>query len=524
MNSQNPGKVAYRQFQRFLTASPAFLYLLRITGRETFLVWMSENLERITGWKDIDSGNWQDWWIENIHVEDRAVVERSQQAQLRAKCTSMEYRFRRPDGAYTWIRDERQLLKDDKGRVEIAGAWVDISHQKRLESQLIQAQKMEAIGVFAGGIAHDFNNLLTIIRGHTELALEQLPGGNPSRPDLEQVKKAGEQGAFLTAQLLAFSRNQSRHPQILNLNDTVVDMRGMLARLIGDDIELSYTTQADLGPTYAEPGHLQQIIMNLVVNARDAMPNGGKLSIETSNVSFDESRTLQHLDPSSESYVMLAVCDTGVGMDADTCTRMFEPFFTTKESGKGTGLGLSTVYEIVKQAKGVVSVQSKPGHGTTIRVYLPRVRQSPSPPEAENTMISNMRGSETILVVEDEAAVRALVNRVLQMAGYRVLEASDGSEALRVFQDNAGKIDLVITDISMPRMSGNELIRHLSIKDPEIKALFISGYSDEAVLRNGAAGSRITFLRKPFTVENLLRAVRNAIHEGPDKAAPKTLN
>ncbi len=395
----------------------------------------------------------------------------------------------------------------------------DITYRKRaederenLQAQLAQAQKMESIGRLAGGVAHDFNNLLTVIKGYTELLLEDFATDDPKRADIEQIAKAGQQAASLTAQLLAFSRKQMLQPRTLNLNDVLDEMGEMLRRLIGEDIDLLTIFQPDLGLINADPGQLQQIVMNLAINARDAMPKGGEITIETANVNLDEDYFRRHPVVKKGSYVMLAISDSGVGMDMETQARIFEPFFTTKGKGKGTGLGLSTVYGIVKQSNGFIWVYSEPGKGTTFKTYFPRTESEIANVTAKNKSEPESRGWGTILIAEDEPVVRSLAVRILRGRGYNVLEASNGKEALDIARKYDRKIHLVLTDVVMPGMSGRDLVSQLESERTGIKALYISGYADNAIVHRGMLDSDIAFLQKPFAVESLARKVRALIN------------
>jgi PAS domain S-box-containing protein len=405
----------------------------------------------------------------------------------------------------------KALLTDKHGNKQIVGLIRDITEYKRLQAQFMQSQKMEAIGVLAGGVAHDFNNLLSVIKGYTELLMEDLALDDPRRLDLEQIDKAGQQATSLARQLLAFSRKQMLQPKILSLNEAVAEMSTMLRRLIGEDVSLVVNIRPDTGSVYADPAQLQQIVMNLAVNARDAMPQGGKLIIETANAEFDDDYIGDHSIAKAGSYVMLAISDSGVGMDATTQARIFEPFFTTKEKGKGTGLGLSTVYGIVKQSNGFIWVYSEPGRGTTFKIYLPRAERQTAKDRADGKSESGSRGFENVLVVEDEASVRALACRILRNRGYAVLEASNGEEALKIAEEYAGEIHLLLTDVVMPEMNGRELASKIEAIRPGIKALYISGYTDNAIVHHGMLDSDVAFLQKPFTVDCLVRRVREAI-------------
>jgi nitrogen-specific signal transduction histidine kinase len=389
----------------------------------------------------------------------------------------------------------------------------DITERRSLEQQLRQSQKMEAVGRLAGGVAHDFNNLLTVIKGYSELMLEQTAPGGPLRAEAEEVKKAADRAASLTRQLLAFSRQQVLAPRILDLNAAVGNIEQMLRRLLGEDIELSTVLGEKLGQVKADPGQVEQVIMNLAVNSRDAMSRGGKLTIETANVALDESYMREHGGVKSGRYVMLAVSDTGTGMDEETRSRIFEPFFTTKEMGKGTGLGLSTVYGIVKQSEGYIWVYSEAGQGTTFKVYLPRVDESADESQKMAALGSGDRGTETILLVEDEDGVRALVKQVLSRQGYTVIETRHGREALQECERHSGPIPLLLTDVVLPQMSGRELAERLKALRPDIKVLYMSGYTDDAILRHGVIDQETAFLQKPFTTSVLARKVREVLDQ-----------
>ncbi|MFH1742854.1 MAG: response regulator [bacterium] len=394
------------------------------------------------------------------------------------------------------------------GSVHIAR---DITEQKKLEQQLIQAQKMEAVGRLAGGIAHDFNNVLMVVTGYSEFVLRKLREDDPMREDVEEIKKAGERAATLTRQLLAFSRRQVLQPETLNLNTLIADMDKMLRHLIGEDIEVLTTLCPDLGQVKVDPGQIEQVIMNLAINARDAMPQGGKIIMETANVDLDEDYTRGHAGASPGPHVMLALSDTGCGMDAETRERVFEPFFTTKEKGKGTGLGLSTVYGIVKQSGGCIYLYSEPGKGATFKIYLPRVEEATESAKPKRTSTGSYRGTETILLVEDEEVVRNLVSRMLKEHGYTVLEASSGSEALQMCARREGPIHLLVTDVVMPGMSGRDLSERLSSERPEIKVLYMSGYTDNAIVQHGVLEEGVHFLQKPIMPEALARKVREVL-------------
>jgi two-component system cell cycle sensor histidine kinase/response regulator CckA len=384
----------------------------------------------------------------------------------------------------------------------------DITERRRLEEQLRQAQKMEAVGELAGGVAHDFNNLLTGILGYCHLMLDEIPADHPLRPDLVEIRSAAERAASLTHELLAFSRRQMLQPRVVDINVLIAQLQKLMRRLISEEVELVMALAPDLHPVTVDPASVEQILVNLAVNARDAMPAGGRLTIETANVELDEAYAVTHVTMNSGPYVMLAVGDTGEGMDAATRARVFEPFFTTKEQGKGSGLGLATVYGIVKQSGGYIWVYSEPGHGTVFKVYLPPTPSSVARPAGGAA--DDLTGWETVLLVEDEDAVRALAREVLRRHGYVVLEARHGVDAVRVAERHLDAIHLLITDVVMPYMSGRELADRLVSVRPAMKALFMSGHTDHSLI-HGDVPPGAAFLEKPFTPEILARRVRRIL-------------
>jgi len=424
----------------------------------------------------------------------------------------VEVTRRRKDGTSVNISLSVAPLHDAAGRVTgMLSLAADVTEMRQLEVQYRQAQKMEAVGRLAGGIAHDFNNLLTAIIGTTALVLEDLGLESRARLDIQEIEKAAKRAAGLTRQLLIFSRQQVLEPRALDLNALVGNLEKMLHRLIGEDIELRTKQATALGAVRADPGQLEQAIVNLVVNARDAMPQGGRLTIETADVELDRGYVAGHVPTQPGPYVLLAISDTGVGMDGATKARLFEPFFTTKEPGRGTGLGLATVYGIVKQSGGYIWAYSELGHGTTFKIYLPRVAETPEAPESTTSPPTPVRGSETLLVVEDQEEVRKLTKRVLEARGYTVLAARNGAEALEIVAQHPSKIHLMITDVVMPGMNGRELAQHARARRSYLKVLYVSGYTGEAVLQHRLLEPGVAFLQKPFTPDVLARKTREVL-------------
>ncbi|MGO8787746.1 MAG: PAS domain S-box protein [Terriglobia bacterium] len=417
--------------------------------------------------------------------------------------------------ARTVLASGRPIVDSEGRKLGAVATMIDITERKCLEQQFLHSQKMEAVGRLAGGVAHDFNNLLTIITGYGQMLQRNLEPGSSMRAHVDEVLKSGERAAALTRQLLAFSRRQDFSPRVLDLNAVVSNTEKMLHRLIGEDVELLTVLPAGLGVCRGDPGQIEQVIMNLAVNARDAMPAGGTLTLETANVDLDETYARGHIPVKPGSYVMLAVTDTGCGMDAATQAHIFEPFFTTKESGKGTGLGLATVYGIVKQHGGNIWVYSEAGQGTAIKIYLPRIEIGATQVETKRPTTRELRGSETVLVVEDEPSVRSLMVRLLRSMGYWVLEASRADEALMVCLRHKGPIHLLLTDVVMPQMSGRDLLDRLRPLRPDIRVLFTSGYTEEAVHRRVLEGGA-AFLQKPFMEEALAGKVRDVLDEGKE--------
>jgi nitrogen-specific signal transduction histidine kinase/ActR/RegA family two-component response regulator len=395
----------------------------------------------------------------------------------------------------------------------VIGVALDITERKHLADQLRQSQKMQAVGELAGGVAHDFNNLLMVMKGHAEMLLDRLGENTAELQNAKQIHEAAERAAGLTRQLLAFSRKQVLQPRVLDMNEAVGGMIQMVSRIIGESIELAFLPGSKLGCVKADPSQIEQVVLNLVVNARDAMPKGGRLTIETTNIDLDRSYATSHAVVEPGPYVMLTVTDNGCGMDTETQARIFEPFFTTKGPGRGTGLGLATVYGVVKQSGGYIWVYSEVGHGTTFKVYLPRVAATADKLVAEKQPAAPSPGTETILFVEDEENVRELVSEYLQARGYTVIEAGDGIAALELAEKHSGSIQLLITDVVMPKLSGRELATRISAQRKDLKVLYISGYTDDSVFRHGVLEGGMSFLQKPFNLKALAEKVR-AILDG----------
>jgi PAS domain S-box-containing protein len=422
-----------------------------------------------------------------------------------------EKRYRRRDGSFVWARVNMSVHRDATGEAQHFIAVIeDITDRRTLEAQVRQASKMDAIGQLASGVAHDFNNLLTVILGFAELLTTDVTVTGQHAQDVSEIIKAAQRASGLTKQLLAFSRQQVLHASALDVNGLITDMVGMLTRLIGEDIKVVLALAPNLSLALVDRGQLEQVVMNLVVNARDAMPGGGRLTIETTGVelensSFHEETVMQG------TYVMLAITDTGSGMTKETQRRLFEPFFTTKEPGKGTGLGLSTTYGIVKQSKGYIWVYSEPAHGTTFKVYLPCSNRELVEPVSPAIAAPIESASETVLLVEDESGVRQLAKRILDNAGYRVLVATNGDDAETMFARHADSIDLVVTDVIMPGCGGPELLGRLQVRAPELRVLYMSGYTEQSAAHKAGLEPGLPFVQKPFTAAELVRQVRDAL-------------
>jgi two-component system, cell cycle sensor histidine kinase and response regulator CckA len=453
-----------------------------------------------------------EWWLSKIDPEDRPTVVSNFSALQAGETVSATFRVHPPDLSSRWVRGRGFAVLDQwQHPYHLVCLFEDITQMRQTEEQLRHAQRMEAVGSLAGGVAHDFNNLLVVIQGYAELIARDLGSSHRSQTDLGEILAAARRAAALTSQLLAFSRRQILQPQILDLNDVLRRVELMLRRVIGEDITLSMRLSDPLGRVNADPGQLEQVVMNLAVNARDAMPDGGRLTIETADVELDEAYAAQHPGATTGRQVMVAVSDTGIGMDEETRRRLFEPFFTTKPAGRGTGLGLATVYGIVKQSKGSIWVYSEPGKGTTFKIYLPAVGGAATPVTAPPVDVPALVGTETVLLVEDQVEVRGLIEKTLGRAGYRVLAASDGAEALGVARVHDGPIHVLLTDVVLPGKSGREIAREILTVRDDVRVLYMSGYTDDAIVRHGVLEAGLAFIQKPFAGSGLLHKVREVL-------------
>lgn len=493
---------------------PGIFYLFDENGR--FLLW-NDNFEKVSKYsgKEISGMQPSDFFLD---AEKELIREKINEVFETGEALVEAYFVSKDQTRTPYFFTGKRISFEQLDCV--IGMGIDMTERKKTEEalrqseeQLRQAQKLESVGRLAGGIAHDFNNMLTAINGYSDLTLRRLNSDDPLRHNIEEIKKAGERSAELTQQLLAFSRQQIMQPKILSMNDVVSDTSQMLKRLIGEDIRLTISLHSQAGQVKVDPGQLSQVIINLAVNARDAMPKGGILTIETANVVLDEEYTVKHHDLTPGKYVMLAVSDNGVGIDEERQKYIFEPFFTTKEIGKGTGLGLATVYGVIKQSGGHIWLYSEIGQGSTFKIYLPRIDEDHLEKESDSPASGIYLGNETILLVEDEKMVRNLSRQVLQACGYRVIEAANGVEALKLCERTLIQFDLLLTDVVMPEMGGRELSEKLAKLYPKIKVLFTSGYTDDAIVRHGVINEGANFLQKPFTFDALARKVRQLLDE-----------
>jgi two-component system, cell cycle sensor histidine kinase and response regulator CckA len=479
----------------------------------THTTYRSEAIHSVFGYPLEEADATADWWRDRVHPDDRESYDATvATGPAGSRGWGQEYRFRRHDGSYATVHERVVIVRDDEGNiVRFIGGITDTSERRELLQQLVQSQKMEAVGQLAGGIAHDFNNLLTVVKCHSELLLDELRTDHALRDDVVQIHQASVRAAALTRQLLAFSRKQLLLPRQVDLNEVIRGLEPMLRRLLGEDIAIRTDLTAGLGTTMADAGQVEQVLVNFAVNARDAMPGGGTLAIRSFVARLDEEFCRRNAGARPGTYCAVEVRDTGTGMDERTVARVFEPFFTTKDVGKGTGLGLSTVYGIIKQSGGYVTAESTPGAGSTFTFYLPRRDDDAAGSEQEPEKFPLPRGRESILLVEDEPSVRALARRMLERHGYTVVEAEDGASALEIARERDGTLDLVVTDLVMPRLSGRELAERLRAEHPGLRYLFMSGYTDDDIVRRGLSRPGMAFLSKPFTMAELLQAVRKVL-------------
>jgi two-component system cell cycle sensor histidine kinase/response regulator CckA len=491
-----------RRLERVITSSGAVLYELAPRDGVMRFTWISENVADLLGYS-LAEALAPGWWSGNVYPDD--VTKSEPEVEPRTDGVR-EYRFRHKDGGYRWVRDDQRVVPDEaSGRAHIVGTWLDITEQRHLEEQLRHAQKMEAIGTLAGGVAHDFNNILTVVTSYAEL-LSRTEDDPNRRCDLDEIVAAARRATLLTRQLLTFSRKTIAEPQSISVSYVVARLGGMLRRLLKENVKLVPRLSDDVAPILGDPNQLEQVVMNLVINAADAMPDGGTLVIETQNIELDDAYARTHGRVTPGRYVMLAVTDTGAGIDPSIMDKIYEPFFTTKPPGQGTGLGLASTYAIVKEAGGHIWVYSEPGQGTTFKVYFPWERASKASPSPSSTP-SELRMLGTALLVEDDARVRRAVRRMLERIGFDVMEAPDGEAGLGVAAGHEGPIDVVVTDLMMPRLGGGAFARRLALSRPSVPVVFMSGYTDDAAFRRGLLESEYTFVQKPFTREHLEAAI-----------------
>jgi len=502
---------AETRYRSLVELSPAVVYLAQPYPPYS-PIYVSPNV-KMFGYQSAEWLSRDDMWRSIIHKEDRARVLRiTENAMSQGLDTELEYRILGRNGEIYWVHDKGSFISDEQGeKIGWQGVILDITKTQALEEQLRQSQKLESVGLLAGGIAHDFNNMLTAINGYSALTLRRLKEDDPLRRNIEEIKKAGARSADLTQQLLAFSRQQVLQPVVLNLNEVITDTIKMLQRLIGEDIQITTVLNPKVGRVKVDPGQFSQIVINLAVNARDAMSQGGKMTIETANIFLSPDYAEQHVAVLPGAYVMLAVSDTGTGMSAETKDHIFEPFFTTKDVGQGTGLGLATVYGIVKQSGGIIEVESGQGSGTTFKIYLPRVAEEVRETNVKNIPVEMPKGTETILLVEDEEMVRNLSREVLEECGYTVIEAVNGIEALELCDKGDCKFNLLMTDVVMPKLGGREMADLLKEKLPDLQVLFTSGYTDDAIVRHGVSELGTNFIQKPFTPDLLAKKIRELL-------------
>jgi two-component system cell cycle sensor histidine kinase/response regulator CckA len=512
LNAEHARAEAEIKYRTLVEQVAAISYIAEIGVHGQWL-YVSPQVETILGYSP------EEWlaespdWLRHIPGEDHPIVHSAEERSARGEPFQAEYRMTRKDGEIIWVSDSAVVVRGSDSHPVMEGLIVDITDRKQLEDQLQQARKMEAVGRLAGGVAHDFNNLLTIIKGYIEMAMQRCLDRPQLHSDIRRIEEAADRAVTLVRQLLAFSRKQVLRPKVLDLNTIVMNLDQLLRRLMNENIEMKTFVAKEVGAIKADPGQIEQVIMNLVVNARDALPGGGCILIETSNVDLDSTYTRDHAVVVPGPYVLLAVTDTGIGMTADTVAHIFEPFYTTKESGQGTGLGLSTVYGIVKQSGGYIWVYSELGKGTTFKVYLPRVKDAVtvSAVPAVTPASTTRKGHETILLVEDEPDVRELTQMVLSERGYTVIEAPTPADAERLAGNNGSEIHLLLTDVVMPGISGRELAKRLTALYPNLRVMYMSGYTYNVIAEDGTLEEGISFLQKPFTPQLLTEKVRETL-------------
>jgi len=504
-------EAALRMRDRAIQAVTQGILITDATQDDHPIVYASPGFERLSGYSAAEVIGRNCRFLQGPGSDPTARTKLHEAVRRGEACTVELLNFRK-DGTAFWNLLALSPVIDAAGKLtNFVGLQTDVTERRTLEAQFLQAQKMEAVGRLAGGVAHDFNNVLSVILSYAEMIAADLQPDEPLRADIEEIRTAGVRATDLTRQLLAFSRQQVLETKVLDLSQSLLKMAKLLHRLLGADITLTMLPASGLWNVKADPGQIEQIVMNLAVNARDAMPRGGELTIETENVVLDDDYAAAHHDVQAGAYVMLAVTDTGVGMDQKTQARIFEPFFTTKAPGKGTGLGLATVFGIVKQSGGHIWLYSEPGEGTTFKIYLPRVSGAADPHPAEAPPTDARQVSETILLVEDDDQVRTIAQNILRRRGYVVLVASNGGEALLICEKHGAKIHLLLTDVVLPRMSARQLAERLTLMRPEMKVLFMSGYTDDAILQHGVLDSGVAFLQKPLTPMLLTRKVREVL-------------
>lgn len=502
--ARHEAETLYRSLVEQLSAV-TYICELGVNGEWLFV---SPQIESLLGYSRVEWLSDSTNWIRHVHPEDHDRVLAAEAATLQGKPFFAEYRLFRRDGSIIWVNDNGSLVPGPEGRELLHGILLDITEQKTFQSRLAQTERMEAVGQLASGVAHDFNNLLTIIKGYSSLLLEGNSKGEEKHA-AKEIQRAADRAASLTHQLLAFGRKQTLQPRVIDLNIVVRGVEQMLRRLLTENVELNTQTVPDLGFVSADPVQMEQVLINLVVNARDAMPRGGRLTIATASFP-GRSNSGENEKIFASPYITLSVSDTGVGMDASTRARIFEPFFTTKEIGKGTGLGLATVYGIVKQSNGHIEVESEPGHGSTFRISLPRIEHQPAPPKRTTSTAMRKQGTGTILLAEDEPLLRELGETILSQAGYSVITAADSNALRKLIAEHPGKVDLLLTDVVMPEISGPELVRLGKERWPSVRVLYMSGYTDDELQDLDPDAS---FIQKPFTPAELMAKIAEILGE-----------